>query len=539
MKLCFLNITKKDQTVLKSSFSKAFPGVDFRLYEYDYTQPLMETLREILPDFVVFDVGKIADCYSACVDIFSALPRSNTILIGGRNISQMEYFRAERVFYTPYKAYIQKPLKAEMLVQLLKEIELNYPDSPENNWIQGEFSDYDLVSIFKNDILMGKLFKGTASQEEIETASRQLGVTPGENRYFRVFMAQSANEEHDPIPNNFALFSFLKRQIRCKHLVTVAGPNELLAIISTGSKELLPIDKIGWKTLEHWLKDSAVIPQAIFISFSPVISDIKELPFAYNCACTGILQSFYSGYRSLTENSTPEVTNAEYKDIKQAVDDFALYFYSRDRQGVEKYLDDLYQESKEQSIHEILSIRALYVQLLLRLEMGENRLKKKYVPETLLTENIHSIVHCTATLEALHKMLWDKVENVFDGVLDQSTSTQVNAMHVIEYIRRNYHHPDLSLQTISDSLYLSPSHISAEFKKATGVSVNKYITDYRIKQTKYLLNNPKNKLELVAKMSGYTDAHKLSRVFKRVTGIRPSEYKMRKGIERQNSSQQS
>lgn len=500
--------------------------MDLEINKFKYAPDLMDTLRGLLPGFVVMDVGKVDDSYSACAELFSALAKSNILLIGDEDISQYKFLKTEAVFHTPFKAYIQRPLNVDKLTEQLKEIGLGRPES---KWGSQEVSDEDLINIFKNDVLMGNLFKGVASQEQIETAADILGMKEGEKRYCRVFIAKSANEEQDPIPNNFALFAFLRRQISCRHLVTVAGSNKLLGIVSTSSEDLLMPGMLQWRTLERWLKDQNIIPPSISISLSPVFSDISQLPYAYKCADTGLLQSFYTGYRSLIESTTPEVNNVEFRDIKQTLDDFASYVFSFDRQGMEKYLDDLYQDASRQSVHELVSIRALYVRFLLRIELGENRLKKIYVPEVLLAENIHSIVQNMPTLTGLHRLLSEKVEHIFDGVLEKSSSAQLNTMHVIEHIHLNYRQQELSVQTISENLYLSPSHISAEFKKVMGIPVSKYITDYRIKQTKHLLNNPKNNLEYVAKMAGYSNAHQFSRVFKRVTGIRPSEYKMRLG----------
>ncbi|MBR6155503.1 MAG: helix-turn-helix transcriptional regulator, partial [Lachnospiraceae bacterium] len=62
----------------------------------------------------------------------------------------------------------------------------------------------------------------------------------------------------------------------------------------------------------------------------------------------------------------------------------------------------------------------------------------------------------------------------------------------------------------------------------TGQSFTKYLTDHRIKVAMNLLNTSKKRSSEIAEMVGYPDPHYFSSVFKKQTGMTPSQYRDRK-----------
>ncbi|MBR4183714.1 MAG: response regulator [Lachnospiraceae bacterium] len=99
---------------------------------------------------------------------------------------------------------------------------------------------------------------------------------------------------------------------------------------------------------------------------------------------------------------------------------------------------------------------------------------------------------------------------------------------VFEYVEKHYSEEDLTLARIADHIGLSPNHLSAVFKEETGQSFTKYLTDHRIKLAKKLLDTSKKRSSEIAYLVGYPDPHYFSSVFKKQTGMTPSQYRDRK-----------
>lgn len=84
---------------------------------------------------------------------------------------------------------------------------------------------------------------------------------------------------------------------------------------------------------------------------------------------------------------------------------------------------------------------------------------------------------------------------------------------------------DISLNSIAERLYITPSYLSALFKNEMGITFSDYLTEYRIEKAKELLKDVKIKIYEVAEAVGYTDQHYFSKVFKNITSFTPKEYR--------------
>ncbi len=98
---------------------------------------------------------------------------------------------------------------------------------------------------------------------------------------------------------------------------------------------------------------------------------------------------------------------------------------------------------------------------------------------------------------------------------------------VIAYMHENYPDADMSIKTLADYVYLTPTYLSNLFKKQTGITIGQYLTDLRIEEAKKMLYNPQFKLYQISEKSGYKDANYFAKIFKKKTGLTPSEYRDR------------
>jgi len=96
---------------------------------------------------------------------------------------------------------------------------------------------------------------------------------------------------------------------------------------------------------------------------------------------------------------------------------------------------------------------------------------------------------------------------------------------VMDYIWKNYGDSTLSIKTLAEYVYLTPTYLSNLFKKGTGITIGQYIVDVRIENAKRLMKDPRLKFYEVACMVGYEDANYFAKIFKKKTQMTPSEYK--------------
>ena len=96
--------------------------------------------------------------------------------------------------------------------------------------------------------------------------------------------------------------------------------------------------------------------------------------------------------------------------------------------------------------------------------------------------------------------------------------------NMMQYIQKNYMNK-LSLETIAESVYLSPSYAGKIFKKDTGMPIMTYTLRTRIEKAKNFLMNPHYQIEEIANNVGFLDASYFTKVFKKYEGITPTQFR--------------
>ena len=97
-------------------------------------------------------------------------------------------------------------------------------------------------------------------------------------------------------------------------------------------------------------------------------------------------------------------------------------------------------------------------------------------------------------------------------------------LRVQEYIEKHAGRP-LSIEQLAGVAHMSVRTFMRNFKKATGETPNVYIQKVRIEKAKRMLESGLDGIEQVSKEAGYSDFASFRKVFKRFTGLTPSEYK--------------
>ena len=84
----------------------------------------------------------------------------------------------------------------------------------------------------------------------------------------------------------------------------------------------------------------------------------------------------------------------------------------------------------------------------------------------------------------------------------------------------------ITLDSLSETVYISKHYLSHLFKEQTGVSPIKYLTSKRMEKACELLSETELPVSEVSKAVGYENPLYFSQVFKRVYGISPVKYRM-------------
>ena len=95
----------------------------------------------------------------------------------------------------------------------------------------------------------------------------------------------------------------------------------------------------------------------------------------------------------------------------------------------------------------------------------------------------------------------------------------------------NFASEDISLNTVSKFVNLSPTHFSMIFSQESGKTFIEFLTETRMEKAKeLLLCTPKRSSEIAYEV-GFRDSHYFSYVFKKIVGKSPREFRAKRGGE--------
>ena len=113
----------------------------------------------------------------------------------------------------------------------------------------------------------------------------------------------------------------------------------------------------------------------------------------------------------------------------------------------------------------------------------------------------------------------------FPGGLPEENKKKAGYVdEALKYIESAYCDP-ITVQDIAGRLNINRSYLSRLFRTITGISIQDYLLDYRIRQACILLKNSDLSIRTIAHSVSYMDALYFSRLFHRKKGMTPSEYR--------------
>ncbi|WEZ08896.1 response regulator transcription factor [Priestia flexa] len=132
---------------------------------------------------------------------------------------------------------------------------------------------------------------------------------------------------------------------------------------------------------------------------------------------------------------------------------------------------------------------------------------------------------------------FNQIPEVFHGLLTALKGNQYRAIRQVDELEalkrmqeivayvEDYYMEDISLQKLSKMFFLTREHISRKFKKETGMTLSKYVTNLRVRQAKQWLLETAETIHSISLMLGYQDEKYFSKLFKKVVGLTPFEYR--------------
>lgn len=181
------------------------------------------------------------------------------------------------------------------------------------------------------------------------------------------------------------------------------------------------------------------------------------------------------------------------------------HFYGTSAQAI-------YTKYRERGGQPVVHPKSLRTYTGLLTELYEIAASDDYIRDMRINERLSSL------LTYLMEESWHPEKQKADRV------RKLDVRQIKAYIDENYK-AKISLESTADRFYINKHYLARLFKEQYGVTLTGYIQQVRITHAKRMLRFTDKKAEEVGLECGFGEPAYFSRIFKRIEGVSPSEYR--------------
>lgn len=134
-------------------------------------------------------------------------------------------------------------------------------------------------------------------------------------------------------------------------------------------------------------------------------------------------------------------------------------------------------------------------------------------------ENIRSYAEFNSLFVQMMTDFADRVSEVHTLGTDSPLVIQISR-EISRHVHEKY-----SLRDLAEDLHMSAPYLSTHFHNQTGRTLSTYINEVKVNEAKRLLKNRNNSIAKVSAMLGYSSQNYFQRVFLKMSGVTPNEYR--------------
>jgi AraC-like DNA-binding protein len=197
------------------------------------------------------------------------------------------------------------------------------------------------------------------------------------------------------------------------------------------------------------------------------------------------------------------------------------YLLKGDRENITLLIDSIIKTNLSNNISESY-MKRLYCQLYNTSLRALN--VRKVSPSDLMGEQYVDIMQETGTLSL--KVIKEYFTLLLDKIIEISSNSnsKIDLPSIREFIDSNFD-KDIYLEQLADKYNVTAKYMSKLLKQALGLPFYQYLSILRINKAKELLLNSEKSINSIYSIVGFNNRNTFIRMFKKLEGITPSEYR--------------
>ena len=434
--------------------------------------------------------------------------------------------------------YLLKPIKQEELVVALTE--LSHSISEQNKKLEEEHQIQKLMYLNRDNLrrhfIHSYIFDGKKFlQKEIDSVTQindqyQLNFQSGV--YQAIFVKLDLTENRDMTIEKLLhkIKSIMEEDLKkdCNELVGTILHSGVIMLINYPMEQqhkILNQIKGFYKKIEQTIDIFENL--RVIIGISKTQYDIKNINQCIVTAGDAIKYRIRNKDKDIIEYEKYAYDNINVKDIltPERCEIITSSVRSHNIVGIKKVIHSCKIDIKQHSNYNPVIVFDLVTELSYLISRTVDGLLEEEYSISKIYDDFNESIDAAVTEKQIWEIVDRFVERSTEYIYDQMTSVISRPIRrAKEYIDQHYNEP-MTLETVANEIGLSPTYLSAVFRKETGVNFSEYLIAKRVEVGAELLRKTNKTIAEIAETVGYSDVKYFGKLCKKMLGLKPSEYR--------------
>lgn len=284
------------------------------------------------------------------------------------------------------------------------------------------------------------------------------------------------------------------------------------------------------KTLQQWANNS--IGLSLTISMGKIHSNFTGIPISYREALDALEYKLIIGRNEIIDieeiykNEGIRFSKINFQELlNTASDRLSNSIKTSNYDSINAIIDEIIANFEQVVRANIKDAESLLFILCFFLTKSLISLDINFEKLSSIDVDLFNELKKLATIGEIKAYIHKYIDTIIVEL--NKTQTSHNSFLInkaIESINSNLY-TDVSLTGVAKSVYVNPNYLSKIFKQETGKSFIEYVTEMKMNEAKKLLKTSHHKIYEIADMLQYRDVNHFTKVFKKVYGVSPTEYR--------------
>lgn len=483
------------------------------------------------PDLILTDIKMpIMDGLQLIREVSQTLPGCKFAVLS--NFDEFRYVR-EAMQLGAVDYLIKSEVSPVAVDELLKSVKQKIREDKGRTCALAFSTNYSQSLAHIKEALFKDVISGLLSEEEARAEAKKLGLHIRPERLTVVKLridcfheVRTKYVEQDEKLLRFSIVNILEEVIpgKWKREIVVENSAEYLLILNLIEGDMRTVQaELGQlcEGIQETVKDFMNL--SLSIGIGPVVSSFRELRTGYKRADSAMRRRFFEGTGRVlfAEDDLPRL---EHERSEARLEERAGAFLSVLEEGDEAkatgFLDWFRHHFACRRTDERV-VRETYIRLA-ETACACLSYRSRALPSSTIVSPLEALL-LEETLEGMHRVLVAFTSRIFRA--EEGGEAQLtHAERAFQLIQR-YYAEDISLQSIASQINVNPSYLSRVFKQEKGENFISCLMRVRIERAKALLESRKYKVYEVADQVGYHNYTYFSKIFKKIVGVSPEEFR--------------